>query len=475
MSQSRGDSEPWGTRGKNPPGGGSGPVPAHPTFATPDGELLSFFQALESTATVQDKVMGCHQAALVRLTARTQAILGGEEERQLEGAERAGKKWADFTLLETEPCCETGEAWYYRVCCASEPRRPILAAKVHKSYPSSLAVQMSVGAHFNIQQVLGHFLDSPPKDLVPGARPEKLGRLRPGEDEGAMSAGASPPLTQVTLSPEVPYQTLADFVRGSHVLHSSRPGPYERLACLLLLQLCTGLEHLKQQRVAGADIHMENLLLVQCPALPRGRRDETPAAALPLPRLVVSDFSKATGQKKSASVARDLDRASTAPTWLSVAHVQSTEGLQLGKLVYEILHLPDPLQKASGLRSGDLPAIPAWSTYSRGLQTLASLLLHPDPRRSLPVEQAKAVLQILLWGPRQELLPSHQLTSVLLQNWLAIKRALLLLSFAEKAPEAAASVGLEDWLCCCYFTETSAHTLLRTLRTLHASDSSGAC
>ncbi|KAG6934813.1 hypothetical protein G0U57_016224 [Chelydra serpentina] len=476
-SQSLGESEPWDALRKAHPV----PVPRHITteeltFTTPDGELAYFFEDLESTANVHEKVMGCHLASLLHLTARVQEILGGkEEEQQLMGAELAGKKkWADFTLLDKEPCCETGDAWYYRVSCASEQAQRIFAAKVHKSYPCSLSVQMSVEAHFNIQQVLGYFADSLPKGLMPVERPQKLGQFCPGEHEEAVSTSASPPLTQVAISLEVPYQTLADFVKGSRDLHSSRPGHYERLACLLLLQLCTGLEHLKQQKVAHYNIHMENLLLVQCPSSHQGQQDKDPSAELSLPRLVISNFSKAIGKKTSTSVARDPDRVSMAPKWLSVAHFQNVEGFQVGILVYEILHQPNPLEKPSGLRSGDLTAIPALSIYSWGLQNLATLLLHPDPHKSVPIEQAKNMLQVLLWGPRQELFARNQITLVLLQNWMAIKRVLLLLKFAEKVSEAEVTIRLEEWLCCLYFTKTTEHTLLHTLRILRALESPGA-
>ncbi|KAM9111926.1 protein PEAK3 [Pangshura tecta] len=473
--KSLGESEPWDALHK------AYPVPRditteELTFTTPDGELAHFFEDMASMANVYEKVMGCHLASLIHLTARAQEILGGkEEEQQLTGAELSGKKkWGDFTLLDKEPCCETGDAWYYRVSCDSEQAQQIFAAKVHKSHPCSLSVQLSVGAHFNIQQVFGYFVDSLPKDLMPVERSQKLGQLCPGDHEEAVSTSASLPLNQVAISPEVPYQTLADFVKGSRDLHSSRPGHYERLACLLLLQLCTGLEHLKQQKIAHYNIHMENLLLVQCPSPHLGQQDKDPSAELPLPRLVISNFSKAIGKKTSTSVARDPDRVTMAPKWLSVAQFQNAEGFQVGILVYEILHQPNPLEKPSGLRSGDLPAIPALSIYSWGLQNLATLLLHPDPCMSVPIEQAKNMLQVLLWGPRQELFARNQITLVLLRNWVAIKRVLLLLKFAEKVSEAEVTIRLEEWLCCLYFTETTEHTLLNTLRIMHASESPGA-
>lgn len=127
-SQSMGEPQLWGRLNK------THPDPFHRnshlellTFTTPDRELLSFFKDLENQATVYEKVMGRQLVSLTHLTTRVQEILvGKEEEQQLVGTQLAGKKWADFKLLDKEPCCETGDAWYYRICCAQQ----VFAAKV---------------------------------------------------------------------------------------------------------------------------------------------------------------------------------------------------------------------------------------------------------------------------------------------------------------------------------------------------------
>ncbi|XP_019368889.1 PREDICTED: putative uncharacterized protein C19orf35 homolog isoform X2 [Gavialis gangeticus] len=429
----------------------------HLTFTTPDRELLLFFKDLENQATVYEKVMGRQLASLTHLTTRVQEILvGKEEEQQLVGTQLAGKKWADFKLLDKEPCCETGDAWYYRICCAQQ----VFAAKVHKCYPCSLSIQTSLGVHFNIQQVFGHFIDSLPKDVTPAKSPQKLGQFCPNEQEEdactSSSPSVSPHLAQVVISPEIPYQTLADFVTKSQHLHSSSPGHYERLACLLLLQLCTGLEYLKKQEVLHYNICPENLLLVHCPFPPQGQQDRDRAPELLLPRLLISNFSKTVGKRRPALQTQESDR------------VQNTDELQVVLLIYEILHAADSLEKASGLRRDDLPAIPALSVYSQGLQQLATLLLHPDRHRRVSLQQAKNVLQILLWGPRQELFARNPMTDVLLQNWIDIKRTLLLLKFAEKLTEAEVTLSLEEWLCCQYLKEVTAYTLHPVVRILYA-------
>lgn len=295
---------------------------------------------------------------------------------------------------------------------------------------------------------------------MPPKSPQKLSQFCPNEQEEdvctSSSPRVSPHLAQVVISPEIPYQTLADFVKKSQHLHSSSPGHYERLACLLLLQLCTGLEYLKKQEVLHYNICPENLLLVHCPSPPQGQQDRDLTLELLLPRLLISNFSKTVRKTRPALQTQESDR------------VQNTDELQVVLLIYEILHAADSLEKASGLRWDDLPAIPALSIYSQGLQQLATLLLHPDRHRRASLQQAKSILQILLWGPRQELFARNPMTDVLLQNWIDIKRTLLLLKFAEKLTEAEVTLSLEEWLCCQYLKEITTYTLHPVVRILYA-------
>nr|XP_013804159.1 PREDICTED: putative uncharacterized protein C19orf35 homolog [Apteryx mantelli mantelli] len=369
------------------------PSPAELTFTTPDGELGRLFQALESRAEVCEVVVGCQWASLARLSAHIQeGLLGKEDWQQLLGAELAGKKWADLKILEKDPCCESGDAWYFRVSFAFEQAQLVFAAKVLKSRSCSLSVQTSIGVHCSIQRVIGHFTDSLPQELALPRNPRKHNQSQSREEDTALLG--SPPVLQVLISPEVPYQTLADFVKESHDVHRTSPGHYERLACLLLLQVCTGLEHLKRQNVVA---------------------DE----------------------------------------------------LNIGMLIYTLLHVDISLENALGLRSNRLPEIPSLSIYSTGLKRLATLLLHRDPCKRVSVEQAKSILQVLLWGPRQELFARSKKTLVLLRSWMDVKRALLLLKFAEKMAGAGGNPSLEEWLCCQYFKEVTEHTIYQVTQALY--------
>ncbi|NXJ40742.1 PRAG1 kinase, partial [Ciconia maguari] len=435
------------------------PSPAELTFGTADGELGQLLQPLEGPAGVCRVVLGCQVAALARLSARIQEELVGPEERQqLLEAELAGKNWAALSILDREPCCESGNAWYFRVGFTFEQTQLVFAAKVPKPGCASLGVQSSLGAHCSIQRLISRFTDCLPQELVLPGSPGKQSRSPSGEEPAHL---ATYPVLQVFLSPEVPCQTLAGFVKGSHGLHRTSPGHYERLACLLLLQVCMGLEHLRVQNMAQGDLCPENLLLVRCPCPPRSQQGKE--ASLSLPRLLISSFFKVKDRRRPCSTSQEQDWTKGLATPPSPV----ADELNVGMLIYQILHVDISLENALGFRSNRLPEIPSLSIYSTGLKRLATLLLHRDPCKTVSIEQARSILQVLLWGPRQELFARSKKTLTLLQSWVEVKRALLLLKFAENSAGAGTSPGLEEWLCCQYFKEVTEHTLYQVTQTLY--------
>ncbi|XP_012426653.4 protein PEAK3 [Taeniopygia guttata] len=426
------------------------------TFGTADRELG---QLLESPAGVCGVVLGCQEASLARLSALMQEKLVGPEERQqLLEAELVGKRWAALSVLEPQPCCQSGDSWYFRVGFTFEHSQLQFAAKVPKPCCSSLGVQSSLGTHCSIQRLLGRFTDRLPRELVLPGIP---GTQRQGPSREEAACPAPQPVLQVLLCAEVPQQTLADFVKGSHALHRTSPGHYERLGCLLLLQLCMGLEHLRGQNVAQGDLCPENLLLVQCPCPPQSQKEPL---GLSLPRLLISSFFKVQEKQSpcSSSQEQDWSQALSAPSPPAAAE------LNVGRLIYQILHVDISLENILGFRSKRLPEIPSLSIYSAGLKRLATLLLHRDPQQRVSIEQARGILQVLLWGPRQELFARSRKSLELLRSWLQVKRALLLLRFAENSAGARASPGLEEWLCCQYFQGVTEHTLYQVTQVLYA-------
>ncbi|NXN18495.1 PRAG1 kinase, partial [Indicator maculatus] len=440
------------------PLGWSRPAASPAGFGMADGELG---QLLEGTAGVWGVVLGCQEATLGRLSARIlEQVVGQEEQQQLLEAELAGKGWAALSILQPEPCCQSADAWYFPVGFPLGQGQLVLAAKVPKPCCSSLGVQSSLGVHCNIQRRIGLFTAPLPAQLLlpgsPGQHSQSPSRAQPAQP-------ATQPALQVLLSPEVPHQTLAGFVKGSHSLHRTSPGHYERLVCLLLLQVCMGLEHLRLQNVVQGDLCPENLLLVQCPCPAQGQQGKEVPLGLCIPRLLISSFSRVQGKRRPCSSSQEQDWAEgcAAPSCLLA------DELSLGMLIHQLLHVDISLENALGFRSNRAPEIPSLSIYSRGLRRLARLLLHTDPCQRVSIEQARSILQVLLWGPRQELFARSKKTLRLLQSWVQAKRALLLLHLAEKAAGGEGSPGLEEWLCCQYFKEVTEHSLYQVTQTLY--------
>ncbi|XP_064031261.1 inactive tyrosine-protein kinase PRAG1-like [Pogoniulus pusillus] len=338
------------------------------------------------------------------------------------------------------------------VCC--------LPLQVPKPCCSSLGVQSSLGVHCSIQRRIALFTAClPPQLRLPGSAGQQS--QSPAGDEPAHLA--SQPALQVLLSPDVPHQTLAGFVKASQGLHRSSPGHYERLVCLLLLQACMGLEHLRAQNAVRGDLCPDNLLLVQCPRPPRSQQGKEVPPGLCLPRLLISSFLEVQGQRRALGSGREQERAGGC----AAPPCPAEDELNVALLICHLLHLDSSPEQALGFRARRLPDIPSLSIYSSGLRRLATLLLHADPCQRVSVEQAKSILQVLLWGPRQELFARSKKSLRLLGSWVQVKRALLLLRLAEDSAGGVGSPGLEEWLCCQYFKEVTEHSLYQATQALY--------
>lgn len=405
----------------------------------------------------------------------------------------------------------------------------------------SLAVRQSLAVHFNIQQDCGHFLADVPSRLLPWEEEEEDQEEVEGDEEGDVTklkekdkepeteAKKNAPNTKldetaaaaghvnnrlrsrvVVITREVPFQTVADFVREGVVRHTQNPELYERQVCVLLLQLCSGLEHMKPYHVTHCDLRLENLLLVHCqpgntwnldllepnnnsnssgssaayagaPAATASSSNTTCPA-----RLIISNFSQA--KQKSALIASDpgtlRDQSRLAPEIITATQYRKCDEFQTGILIYEMLHRPNPFEETPELKEreytwADLPPLPVRSLYSQGLQQLARLLLTVNPSERIRMSEARACLQCLLWGPREDLFQALGCSSsgpmsgatasqreATLQNWLDLKRTLMMIKFAERSLDAACGVSLEDWLCCQYLAFASTDTLSRVVHIL---------
>uniref|UniRef100_A0A3Q4A8T5 Inactive tyrosine-protein kinase PEAK1 n=1 Tax=Mola mola TaxID=94237 RepID=A0A3Q4A8T5_MOLML len=455
-------------------------------------QLQTLLSNIDNREGVYSKLGGLYAESLRRLALKCEDHFTHSQKNPLRFEE---SNWSLFRLTSNKPSCNAGDAVYYSAACASDPnnsyavkicKSPSVEAK--QSHLYGLSVQQSMPPHFNLQQDCGHFLACVPQSMLPS------------EEASAPTASASPlpqrsasaPGQQterervVVITAEIPRQTAADFVQEWEAFHKTQPEVYERRVCFLLLQLCNGLEHMKEHGVTHRDLCLENLLLVLHHRRPSQLTGSSGAdIQRHLPRLLISNFAKAKrrSSEDAASTTVDprikRDHARLAPEIVSAAQYRKFDEFQTGILIYELLHQPNPFEVSPALkeqdyRCEDLPPIPSVSLYSAGLQKLARLLLQPDPIKRIHIQEAKRILQSLLWGPRKDLMEQQRerhghgggfvggSRNEGLFNWLDVKRALLMMKFAERSLEPERNAELEDWLCCQYFSSLTLFVRYRT-------------
>ncbi|NXT19969.1 PRAG1 kinase, partial [Syrrhaptes paradoxus] len=430
-------------------------------------QLHNLLSNIDSKEGVYAKLGALYAESLRRLVAKCEDCFMREQKNELHFSEN---NWSLFKLTCNKPCCDSGDAIYYCATCSKDPSTTY-AVKICKTQESKVAASYcspAVPVHFNIQQDCGHFVASVPSSMLLAS---DVGKNMPGD-------GLHPSRTTsehdcvVVITREVPSQTTADFVRDSVTLHQAKPELYERRVCFLLLQLCNGLEHLKEHGIIHRDLCLENLLLVPCKppmSCVKARDDKH------LPRLIISNFLKAKQKPGTGDSKLKKSQARLAPEIVSASQYKKFDEFQTGILIYELLHQPNPFEEKVHLREQeyspeDLPALPSLSIYSRGLQQLAHLLLEADPIKRVRITEAKRMLQCLLWGPRKDLteqpLSHEEALRRVLQNWVDMKRALLMMKFAERAVDTERSIELEDWLCCQYLASAEPASLSHTLKLL---------
>ncbi|XP_044030937.1 inactive tyrosine-protein kinase PRAG1 [Siniperca chuatsi] len=466
-------------------------------------QLQTLLSNIDSREGVYSKLGGLYAESLRRLALKCEDHFTRSQRNPLRFEE---SNWSLFRLTSNKPSCNAGDAVYYSAACASDPsnsyavkicKSPSMEAKQGHLY--SLSVQQSIPPHFNLQQDCGHFLACVPQSMLPSdevSLPTTPASSLPQPSTSAPGQQVEQERV-VVITSEIPQQTAADFVREWEAFHKTQPEVYERRACFLLLQLCNGLEHLKEHGVTHRDICLENLLLVPHHHRPSQFPQQTTTdnstgnGSSHLPRLLISNFAKAKrrSSEDAASTTVDprikRDHARLAPEIVSAAQYRKFDEFQTGILIYELLHQPNPFEVSPALkeqdyRCEDLPPIPSVSLYSAGLHRLAQLLLQPDPIKRIHIQEAKRILQSLLWGPRKDLMEQqwerHRPGGGFvggsrhegLLNWLDVKRALLMMKFAERSLEPERNAELEDWLCCQYFSSAHPLSLCHTAELLYS-------
>uniref|UniRef100_A0A8D0HJQ3 Inactive tyrosine-protein kinase PRAG1 n=1 Tax=Sphenodon punctatus TaxID=8508 RepID=A0A8D0HJQ3_SPHPU len=430
-------------------------------------QLHNLLSNIDSKEGVYAKLGGLYAESLRRLVAKCEDCFMRDQKSELRFNEN---NWSLFKLTCNKPCCNSGDAIYYCATCSKDPTSTyaVKICKMPDSKASASYCSPSVPVHFNVQQDCGHFVASVPSSML--LLSDALRNASPDGLCPSRSAGERDCIVVITR--EVPHQTAADFVREAAAFHKTKPELYERRSCFLLLQLCSGLEHLKEYSIIHRDLCLENLLLVHCkPSTSCGKTKEDKS----LPRLIISNFLKAKQKPGTVDSKVKKNQARLAPEIVSASQYKKFDEFQTGILIYELLHQANPFEVRTHLREqeysqDDLPPIPNLSIYSRGLQQLAHSLLEADPIKRIRITEAKRMLQCLLWGPRKDLtdqpLNHEEALHNALQNWIDMKRALLMMKFAERAVDTERSVELEDWLCCQYLASAAPASLINTLKLL---------
>uniref|UniRef100_A0A8C0ITG0 Inactive tyrosine-protein kinase PRAG1 n=1 Tax=Chelonoidis abingdonii TaxID=106734 RepID=A0A8C0ITG0_CHEAB len=431
-------------------------------------QLHNLLSNIDSKEGVYAKLGRLYAESLRRLVAKCEDCFMRDQKNELHFNEN---NWSLFKLACNKPCCVSGDAIYYCATCSKDPSSTY-AVKICKTQESKVSASYhspSVPVHFNIQQDCGHFIASVPFSMLLSSDAAKS--TSPPDGPG-LSCSASERDCVVVITREVPHQTAADFMRDAATCHQTKPEVYERRVCFLLLQLCQGLEHLKEHGIIHRDLCLENLLLVHCKPLTGCSKTKDEKH---LPRIIVSNFLKAKQKLGAGDSKLKKSQARLAPEIVSASQYKKVDEFQTGILIYELLHQPNPFEERAHLREqeysqDDLPPLPSLSIYSRGLQQLAHLLLEADPIKRVSITEAKRILQCLLWGPRKDLtdqpLNHEEALHGALQNWIDMKRSLLMMKFAERAVDTERSIELEDWLCCQYLASADPTSLFNTLKLL---------
>ncbi|XP_073453837.1 inactive tyrosine-protein kinase PRAG1 [Aquarana catesbeiana] len=426
-------------------------------------QLHHLLSNIDSKEGMYAKLSGLYAQSTRRLMNKCEDYFMRNQKKELHFNETS---WSLFKLASNKPCCSARDAIYYCATCAKDPENNY-AVKMCRAEDTNtpLNSNLSLPVHFNIQQDCGHFLATVPSSLL---HPPAAPRGCPNKDTSPASASSTEEDCVVVITQEVPYCTAADFVRESVCSHKAQPEIYERQVCLLLLQLCNGLEHLKEHAIIHRDLCLDNLLLAHFQTTPDKIKD-----GKYIPRLIVSNFSKAKQRPGSEDSKVKKDKTRLAPEIMAASQYKKFDEFQTGILIYELLHQSNPFEVRTSLHEHeysqkDLPPLKNLSVYSRGLQHLAHLLLEADPIKRIRISEAKRVLQCLLWGPRKDLTDqpfSHEeALHCALQNWIDMKRALLMMKFAERALEPEHNISLEDWLCCQYLASADPCYLYKTLK-----------
>ena len=287
----------------------------------------------------------------------------------------------------------------------------------------------------NVSRVLTHFTDHVSGDTIG----------RPDCDSYE---------TIVSISDQLPCETVADFLRRTTEEHDNDPEKYEKKVCLLLLQLLNALSHLQREAVVHRDLKVENLFLLDCGLL------------------LVANFEHALQQDKNTQPSPFILSASVsshfggnlehvppeifnAPEDAYTLNYEECDTFAAGCLVYELLHRPNPFAANPHLieekyHASDLPPLPLKSRFSGVLDSIARQLLLRHPQERMSVVEAIQMIQALLWGPED--LDDDHLEDVV-GDWLETERAHTVATIARNQRSYSLDEFMETYLKCQFLVD----------------------
>ncbi|XP_048832314.1 inactive tyrosine-protein kinase PEAK1 [Brienomyrus brachyistius] len=450
-------------------------------FNTPDNQLSNLFKNFKNQEEIFLHIQQCHLLFLKSVVQQLETLyLKGESNQGVESLQPG-----DFMLSGGHAPRSIGGTIFYPVVCPKLPAR-VFAAKVFKSSTetSRLSRPATLPPHVNIEKVFVYF-----EQCLTSAREQKLKCIRQegqgNEQEDITTKGVrlSDEPSSVFLSEssteldrnlpecpngetrtvlsllsegcdiavvkEVPWGTLEEFVQDGASLYRARPEAYERRLGLLLLQVTQGLQHLRSHSAMCTRLHPRSILLVW-PEAEGGRMgDGGREEGRDLRESIEIAWGKWGAPRIVLADSRLLPEADDA---------QDPEELQLASLLKHCLPIPE---NPSAEDARGAPRETPGSPYTPGLLQLATSL----QEGKLQISDAIGVLQVLLWGPR--LLQQNPAEQLLIENWLSVKRSLLVLKLAERGVSVdQRTLQWEDYLCLQYHSLTSPDTILKSTEVL---------
>ncbi|XP_041648077.1 inactive tyrosine-protein kinase PEAK1 [Cheilinus undulatus] len=416
------------------------------SFDTPDEHLPYIFSSFDNQKVVLQEIQHRHLLSLRSMAQRLEA--GILLQREATEGDINSYQPQDFLLCDGSKPKQIGGMLYYSVH-SPKHRGRVFGVRLHTQTDETSSHTRHQLTHVNVRDVITHF--QPRNALVnDSSKPQTQETHLKLDSSAAISKGRnSTEFSEdcmnldlcsvqsflqkghsVSIERDLPHATLEDYVQESRSLRREGCLDRDRQVCVVLLQVLMGALHLFNISATAAELRPQGIFLVW-PNREKedrqwektGRKEEIQMSwrTCGSPRVVLTPLSS------SQSVSHPLNYTKSQ----IIALIQYCLGSQESAL----------------------------SSYRTGLLHLSSLL--QSEHSTLQVADMVIMLQVLLWGPRVPLFSPRGSMTMTLHNWLTIKRALLVMKFAEGGLMPGGSdLDWEDCMCLQYLSFTDPEILV---------------